>query len=102
MVFVALMMALWTGQLVYTSAPSKDKTDLDRSVIGRFKSNTTAFMILGALLFLVSILSVYERPMVQISKDRTESVGGRSSIEQIGLSPVSEMGYRRSEPDVVR
>ena len=102
MVFVALMMALWTGQLVYISAPSKDKTDLDRSVIGRFKSNTTAFMILGALLFLVSILSVYERPMVQISKDRTESVGGRSSIEQIGLSPVSEMGYRRSEPDVVR
>ena len=102
MVFVALMMALWTGQLAYTSAPSKDKTDLDRSVIGRLKSNMPAFMILSALLFLVSILSVYERPMAQISKDRTESVAGRTSIEQISLSPGPDTGSRRTKPDVVR
>ena len=102
MVFVALMMALWTGQLAYTSAPSKDKTDLDRSVVGRLKSNMPAFMILSALLFLVSILSVYERPMAQISKDRTQSVGGRTSIEQISLSPGPDTGSRRTKPDVVR
>jgi hypothetical protein len=102
MVFVALMMALWTGQLVYTSAPSEDEAGLDRSVIGRLKSNMPAFMVLSALLFLVSILSVYERPMRPISWDRTQSVGGRTTIEQISLSPGSDAGSQRPEREVVR